>query len=268
MQEIQLPFSQIQRNSQGGNLFKWRIGNRFIKSQTFTEINFRQQFLYESYGEYIAYQVAREIGYDSDEVVPYRPIKISLPDGRQTVACESTSFVKSTDPEVRFYGIGSLQKRHRLAETCDLRGYQLYQYLTDKSCLKGYKTYIDKCLILDYIILNTDRHLNNIGYIGNIKKDKWKIPPIFDNGSCLGCDKALTSDIKYQSDMLSLFRSKPFYYDFDTQIQLVKSNIKINHDISRVYKTIDRLEGIPEYRKEFMIEILKSQIQNIKNHGI
>lgn len=68
--------------------------------------------------------------------------------------------------------------------------------------------------------------------------------------------------------MLSLFRSKPFYYDFDTQIQLVKSNIKINHDISRVYETIDRLEGIPEYRKEFMIEILKSQIQNIKNHGI
>lgn len=68
--------------------------------------------------------------------------------------------------------------------------------------------------------------------------------------------------------MLSLFRSKPFYYDFDTQIQLVKSNIKINHDISRVYKTIDKLEAIPEYRKEFMIEILKSQIQNIKNHGI
>lgn len=68
--------------------------------------------------------------------------------------------------------------------------------------------------------------------------------------------------------MLSLFRSKPFYYDFDTQIQLVKSNIKINHDISRVYKTIDKLEGIPEYRKDFMIEILKSQIQNIKNHGI
>lgn len=68
--------------------------------------------------------------------------------------------------------------------------------------------------------------------------------------------------------MLSLFRSKPFYYDFDTQIQLVNSNIKINHDISRVYKTIDRLEGIPEYRKEFMVEILKSQIQNIKNHGI
>ena len=113
------------------------------------------------------------------------------------MACESKSFIKSTDPEVRFYGIGSLQKRHRLTEACDLKGYQLYQYLTDKSCLNGYKTYIDKCLILDYIILNTDRHLNNIGYIGNIKKDKWKIPPIFDNGSCLGCDKALTSGIKY-----------------------------------------------------------------------
>lgn len=68
--------------------------------------------------------------------------------------------------------------------------------------------------------------------------------------------------------MISLFRSKPFYYDFDTQIQLVKSNIKINHDISRVYKVIDKLDEIPEYRKEFMIEILKSQIQNIKNHGI
>lgn len=46
---------------------------------------------------------------------------------------------------------------------------------------------IDKMLVLDYIILNEDRHLNNFGFIRDVNTLKIKkVAPIFDNGSSLG----------------------------------------------------------------------------------
>ncbi len=40
--------------------------------------------------------------------------------------------------------------------------------------------------ILDYLILNEDRHLNNFGIIRNVNNLNWiDIAPIFDNGQSL-----------------------------------------------------------------------------------
>ena len=49
---------------------------------------------------------------------------------------------------------------------------------------------LDRMLVLDYLIANEDRHLNNFGLIRNAETLKWLgFAPIFDSGSSLGYDK-------------------------------------------------------------------------------
>lgn len=50
--------------------------------------------------------------------------------------------------------------------------------------VEGYKDFMDKMLMVDYIIQNTDRHLGNFGFIRNVETGKFVGPaPLFDNGT-------------------------------------------------------------------------------------
>ena len=50
--------------------------------------------------------------------------------------------------------------------------------------------FLDRMLVLDYIIANEDRHLNNFGAIRNAETLEWLgMAPIYDSGSSLGYDK-------------------------------------------------------------------------------
>lgn len=276
--------NQLRHEATGGNLLKWRVNNEFIKSQTMVEtldiqgnesifiktyrcgeyVDMSYKFLYEAYGEYIAYHVAKEIGF-GDYVIPYKLVDVELKDSNNAklVACSSENFLSSGES---FYGVGKFakDKGYRFQ---NVSGYGLYNEILKYIDIPEYKEYLERCLILDYIILNIDRHLNNIGFIAN-RNGIGRIPTIFDNGACLGCNMNLVPEIKWSDGMKFYFRQRPFYMDFDTQIELIKpQKTKISHNISRVYTVINKLD-IPEYRKEFMVDILKQRIQDIKNHGI
>ena len=67
--------------------------------------------------------------------------------------------------------------------------------------------YLKNILTFDYIICNTDRHLNNISFIEN--NGVYRFAPIYDNGkSFLGTDAVLNdSDLIARSNK---YKSKPF----------------------------------------------------------
>ena len=47
-------------------------------------------------------------------------------------------------------------------------------------------------LLIDFLVMNIDRHLGNFGIIRNVETLKWeKIAPIFDTGEAMNCDKEL-----------------------------------------------------------------------------
>ena len=85
----------------------------------------------------------------------------------------------------------------------------------------GFKKEIDRMILFDHLIHNTDRHEKNFGVLidaetGNIKG----FAPLFDNGSCLGWNQ-ISGEPHYNI-------SKPFEDNFETQLQLVKNfNFKI-----------------------------------------
>ena len=78
---------------------------------------------------------------------------------------------------------------------------------------------LDRMIILDYIIANEDRHLNNFGLLRNAETLEWLgFAPIFDSGSSLGYDK-VAAQIRAGRDIAC----KPFKKHHAGQLKLVSS---------------------------------------------
>lgn len=61
--------------------------------------------------------------------------------------------------------------------------------------------FLDRMIVLDYIIANEDRHLNNFGAIRDANTLEWiGMAPIYDSGSSLGFDK-LPQQMKSEKDV-------------------------------------------------------------------
>ena len=85
--------------------------------------------------------------------------------------------------------------------------------------IKDVIPYLDRMIVLDYIIANEDRHLNNFGVIRNAETLEWiGMAPIYDSGSSLGYDK-LSGQIRSERDITC----KPFKKYHEEQLKLVSS---------------------------------------------
>ena len=79
---------------------------------------------------------------------------------------------------------------------------------------KGFEFVLDIQMILDFIVLNEDRHFGNFGLIRNANTGEWVEPaPIFDTGSSL-----FYESIRINAKAVE---AKPFSKDFDKQIKYV-----------------------------------------------
>ncbi len=133
---------------------------------------------------------------------------------------------------------------------------------------------IDQMIVLDYIIANEDRHLNNFGLIRNAETLEWiGAAPIFDSGSSLGYDK-LPPQILLDKNITC----KPFKNKHEDQLKLVSSFnwidfealINIDNDIRGVFKEAGmyadekRIEAIITFVKR-RISILEAIAQKTTN---
>lgn len=102
---------------------------------------------------------------------------------------------------------------------------------------------LDRMLVLDYIIANEDRHLNNFGLLRNAETLEWiGFAPIYDSGSSLGYDK-VASQIRAQTDITC----KPFKKSHADQIKLVSDFSWIDFDsLSNVDEIIRETMAVEE----------------------
>lgn len=73
-----------------------------------------------------------------------------------------------------------------------LDDYYIVNKIEDEShyefCIRnGWKQYIDAMIVIDYLILNRDRHGANIEILRNARKKSLRIAPLFDHGLSLLC---------------------------------------------------------------------------------
>ena len=113
--------------------------------------------------------------------------------------------------------------------------YKEYIKILESHGIKNVKEKLEDMFILDYIMMNEDRHLNNFGIIRNVNTLKWlDLAPIFDNGQSLNI-------LDYNEEEIILNGQGRFFYnimDFDDILKKI-SNLKR-------YK-LENLNGITEY---------------------
>ena len=95
-----------------------------------------------------------------------------------------------------------------------------YINILEKHNVPDARKNVENMFILDYIIMNFDRHMKNFGIIRNVHTLEWvRTTPIFDNGESIQCNKLtnefnfidgkgkfFTNTEKKYSDMLSNFQ--------------------------------------------------------------
>ena len=101
---------------------------------------------------------------------------------------------------------------------------------------------IGKIFVVDYLIANTDRHLNNLAFFRNPDTLEWKgVAPVYDNGTSMFCDSSLF-DLKEGYNLCSEnIEAKPFAYK---QSKMLKKTMD-NCDVSGL--DFSRLEGIQDW---------------------
>lgn len=134
-----------------------------------------------------------------------------------------------------------------LHNNCDKENaYETYIKILEENGIKNAREELENMLILDYIMLNEDRHLNNFGIIRNVESLEWVgCAPIFDTGQSLNI-------LDYNDEELLINGDGRFFYtidNFDNIIEYIR-------DIKRF--DLSKLDGICE---EF--EKLLHNYQNI-----
>ena len=146
----------------------------------------------------------------------------------------------------------------------------IYQHYINCCKAFGIEDIVEKMnqmIVIDFIIANEDRHLNNFGLIRDANTLKWlTTAPIFDSGSSLGYDKVTAN-----MDKQSLIMCKPFKNTHFEQLKLVTSfdwiNFKalenIDDEILNILSKANK-NIIDEARKRKIVSSINNRIDYLK----
>ncbi len=158
---------------------------------------------YEGVSEYLSSKVLSCS--NIQEYVEYEQCKIN---GRNGCRCanflsEKESFISLQRLYDTYHG-GQLSERIRVIDSVKDRICFVVDFVFDITGL-NIKDYLSEIATFDMLILNTDRHFNNLGIVADMSKNLFKCAPVFDNGSSL----------------LSNLQEFPFDEDIETNINQV-----------------------------------------------
>ena len=125
----------------------------------------------EPFNEYIASEISKSFGIDH---VEYRLLDYNekIYSSCGCMIDKNVEFVNAFNVFLDAENSGS--KYNGYIKICENRG------------IKNAREEVDKMIVVDYLIRNTDRHIGNYGILRNSETLKWeKIAPLFDNGNSL-----------------------------------------------------------------------------------
>ena len=163
-------------------------------------------FHQQPFNEVIASTIAERLG------IPHVPYTLLWEDGMPYSVCEN--FVTPNSELIPAWRV--MQFRERAYQASN---YQHYCYCCEELGLPNVSRSLDQMIVLDYLIANEDRHLNNFGLLRDPDTLDYLGPaPLYDSGSSLGYNK-LTPQILSGKDI----NCKPFKRTHQDQLRLVTS---------------------------------------------
>jgi len=237
--------------------------------------NSREGLRYNHVSEYLGSHIFALLGIETQETF------LGIYKGENVVVIQD--FLGEDEVFVPFNGVGDSSLEQ------DKEKYQysyedIIEMLQDNVKLTDVEQTIDlfwDMFVIDALIANFDRHGSNWGFI---KKDnKYRLSPIFDNGSSLfpqlNTDEKIAAVLENQEEIdMRIYKfpisqvkykgKKSSYYEIISSLVFEECNnalIRIVEriDFNKINKLIDSVENISEKRREFYKTILEQRYEKI-----
>lgn len=191
--------------------------------------------------------------------IPHTPYTLMWNQGAPYSVCED--FVTVDTELVPAWRIIQTKKKDNNTSV-----YQHFVNCCEELGIKAVISFLNRMIVLDYIIANEDRHLNNFGALRNAETLEWiGMAPIYDSGSSLGYDKT-AAQIRSGRDVTC----KPFKKHHEEQLKLVSSFEWIDFErLSDVRKLITEslaVDGAVDYIDDARIKAIADTVEKRIQH--
>lgn len=205
---------KIAETSSKGNQQKWKEDGRWYKLD---------QFGYESLAETFTSRLLEYSNIEKDtqfSFVRYSMAKVNL-HGVNRIACVSKDFLKEGQSLItvnallnRMLGVPLKEKLSGLSSDRKRIAY-LVDAVKEYTALERFDQYLTLLFEVDAMVLNDDRHLNNIAVIE--ENGVYSYCPVFDNGAgLLSNTQILRMDIEPRA-LIKTLRASPFSMTFNRE---------------------------------------------------
>ena len=245
-------------NTTDGMLQKgWIIenGKRILVKGTYTSSR------EEPFNEWLASQISKRLGFN------YCNYFVEWTDKTKLISkCEN--FVSEDEEIISAYDVFKSEKKPN-----NINDYEFYIQTLEKHNVPNARKNVEDMFILDYLMLNTDRHLKNFGVIRNVNTLEWvRTTPIFDTGQSMECDKYL-DEINFSYGTGKFFTNTNKNYE--NILKVIGKDI-VNIDIKRLDGLCDEYHSLLEKYKdkldmsdkriEKLVNGLQERIRRLENH--
>lgn len=196
---------------------------------------------YEGRAEYLASVVLSCS--NIDDYVEYECCKINGKDG-----CRSFNFLRDGESYIslqRLYDIyhgGQLSERIRIYDSVAERIDYVVAF-TENCTGINIREYLGRLLTFDMLIVNVDRHFNNIGILVNSNAGQYRTAPVFDNGNALLSDLGRYDHEDSLAGNIEKATGHPFCANLERQALELGFGLKINYPALQ-----EKLEREPDSR--------------------
>ena len=231
---------KIAETSSKGNQEKWCENGIWYKLD---------QFGYEALAEVFVSKILKYVSIDPSGFlgsrVAYEIEKVTV-GGRERVCCSSKNFLQEGESIITLNRLLTLHLGYPL--TAELESLssdkKRIQFIAEKTeditGLKKFPQYLTLLFEIDGLVLNDDRHLNNIAVIE--KNGKYRYCPIFDNGAAVLSDViSARLDVEAKS-FISNAVARPFNTTFNRQIKSAQS--LYGRQIGSINITTDKMNKV------------------------
>lgn len=181
------------------------------------------------------------------------------------LVCKCNNFLNKDEEIITAFDI--LGSEHKDNNTSY---YNHYINILNKHGIMDAQDKLSDMYLIDYLLMNTDRHMKNYGIIRNVKTLKWeRVTPMFDTGNSMQSD-VIEPFIDFYNDRYKFFYSRKTLNDILKYINISKYDLSLLDDlVDELSNIIDKYSDIiklNDIRKNKTIEGFKLRIDMLKKY--
>lgn len=210
----------------------------------------------QPFNEVLASMICARLGFNH---VPY-----TLDIYKNMVVSKCPRFITKDTELITAYQIKNNMKRYD-----NIEDYEAYIQVLEDNGIEKARIELENMYILDFLIMNEDRHMNNFGIIRDVNTLKWiSVAPIFDNGMALNIEIYNEKEVNIKGYGRLFYEINPF----DEIIKVVKNINRIDiskldgvvEDFDKLLHQYQNITKISDIKINALCILLQRQINKLK----